>query len=147
MDNMSLRGECSSRRSNLRLNGSFSSTSRSRLTGDCFGQNNIALATTYESEITNSQTTWPPESEWSMQRLANPGSTMTIPLYSQIPWNEPIFDGNTARKYLEKHLAMFLVKLSERPDLLQEFEIWYQQNQKSIIVQKDIYILIPPEWY
>lgn len=75
------------------------------------------------------------------------GATMTIPLYTQIPWDESIFDGNTARKHLENHLAMCLIKPSEKPDLRYKFDDWYQQNQKFIIAPRELSILVPPEWY
>jgi hypothetical protein len=72
---------------------------------------------------------------------------MTIPLYAQIPWKEPIFDGNAARKHLENHLAMNILNHSEKPDLIYKFGMWCEQNKDFIIAPNEFSILIPPSWY
>jgi len=76
------------------------------------------------------------------------GPAMTIPLYVKIPWGEPIFDGHTARRHLENHLAMRLVKLTEIPDLYITFNSWYQQYVNFINAPiESLSILLPPIWY
>ena len=73
---------------------------------------------------------------------------MTIPLYTKIPRGERIFDGNAARKHLENHLAMRLVKPIEIPELLIAFKNWYHSCQDFIITpDEEVSILIPPTWY
>ena len=76
------------------------------------------------------------------------GATMTIPLYAEIPRDERIFDGKSARLHLENHLAMRLVSLVEISDLLNTFKTWINSCQDFISTPDEgVSILIPPTWY
>lgn len=76
------------------------------------------------------------------------GATMTVPLYVQIPWDEPIFDGKIARKHLENHLAMRLIKPENGSEVYRKFINWCQKFQEYVSTPTDgVFILVPPEWY
>ena len=76
------------------------------------------------------------------------GSTMTLACYAQIDHDEPIFDGQRARKHLANNLGMSQVKAADAPNIHQKFREWLQSHSEHISVHPvGASFLLPPIWF
>lgn len=85
---------------------------------------------------------------FSSIKLPADGSTMSLTQYAQIDHDEPIFDGQRARKHLLNNLGMTQIKASDAPGILKEFQLWVASHRDHIGVHPvGASFLIPPTWF
>ena len=66
--------------------------------------------------------------------LPTDGSSMTMQQYAQIDHDEPIFDGQRARKHLARNLGMTRVKAKDAPAIYSRFRQWAAQVSPHVRV-------------
>jgi hypothetical protein len=81
-------------------------------------------------------------------RLGGPTTppTMTFRIYSSLGEQDSRFDGNVARRHLERRLAFNIVPLDDS-HFRGAFEAWHQQTNDQITLRKPVTLLLPPDWY
>jgi len=81
-------------------------------------------------------------------RLGGPTTppTMTFRIYSSLGEQDSRFDGNVARRHLERRLAFNIVPLDDS-HFRGAFEAWHQQTNDQITLRKPVILLLPPDWY
>lgn len=82
---------------------------------------------------------------------ARPGGTpspptMTFAVYASLGEQDPRFDGNVARRHLERRLAFRSVAL-DASDLGGAFAQWHATVAEHVELRPPVHLLLPPVWY
>ncbi len=72
--------------------------------------------------------------------------TMTFAVYASLGERDPRFDGNVARRHLERRLAFRPVPL-DASGLGDSFAQWHAAVAEHIELRQPVHLLLPPAWY
>ena len=73
-------------------------------------------------------------------------STMTFRIYASLGEQDSRFDGNVARRHLERRLAFRTIPLRDSP-FRGAFDEWHQQTNDNVTLREPVTLLLPPDWY